>query len=115
MGELYLDGLRECYTLEPSKESGELVALGTYNGILEMSPRFKTITPHLRGVPGYDDFGPHGPIELHWGNYPGNTEGCCLLGTTRAMDFVGNSRAALAMLVAKLPDTFTVTYEGGET
>jgi hypothetical protein len=110
MGELLFGDLT-MFTLEPPQSSGELVALGTYQAVLEMSPRFKTLTPHLKGVPGYDDNGPHGPVEIHWGNYPGNTEGCCIVGTIRGIDFVGNSRAALEMLVAALPGNFTVTYE----
>jgi|ERR1700691_5341240 len=115
MGELYLDGVQQCFTLEPPRESGELVTLGTYQAVMEMSPRFQTMTPHLKGVPGYQDNGPHGPIEIHWGNYPGNTEGCCIVGTIRGIDFVGNSRAALEMLVAKLPNQFTVTYTDANT
>ena len=111
MGELYLDGVQQCFTLEPPRDSGELVAPGTYQAVMEMSPRFQTMTPHLKGVPGYQDNGPHGPIEIHWGNYPGNTEGCCLVGMTQGRDFVGDSRAALEMLVAKLPNEFTVTYQ----
>jgi Family of unknown function (DUF5675) len=115
MGELYLDGAQQCFTLEPALSSGELVDPGTYQAVMEMSPRFQTMTPHLKGVPGYQDNGPHGPIEIHYGNYPGNTEGCCLVGTTRAMDFVGNSRAAFEILVAKLPNEFTVTYTNANT
>jgi hypothetical protein len=116
MGEVYLDGTFECYSLEPAQSAigstgiVELVVAGTYQGVLELSPRFGIETPHLRGVPGYDDSGPHGPIEIHWGNYPGNTEGCCLVGMTQSEDFVGNSRDALTELLAKLPRVFTVTY-----
>jgi hypothetical protein len=111
MGDLYFDGLRIMFTLEPAKDSGELIPVGTYKGTLEWSPRFKTMTPHVRDVPGYDNFGPHGPIEIHWGNYPGNTEGCCLVGLTQSQDFVGESRAALARLVGKLGmSEFTITY-----
>jgi Family of unknown function (DUF5675) len=116
MGELYLDGAWQCFTLEPPESAigstgkPELVQLGTYQAALEMSPKFGTITPHLKGVPFYDDNGPHGPVELHWGDYPGNTDGCCLVGGMRAMNFVGNTRVALKMLVAKLPNQFTVTY-----
>jgi hypothetical protein len=111
MGELYFNSEVQLFTLEPPMSSYELVPVGTYLGILEFSPRFQTITPHLKGVPGYDDNGPHGPIEIHWGNYPGNTEGCCIVGTIRGINFVGNSRAALETLVSKLPKSFTVTYE----
>lgn len=110
MGDLYRDDLRIAFTLEPSKDSGELVAVGTYQAKLEMSPRFGVPTPHLKGVPGYDDNGPHGPIEIHWGNYPGNTEGCCLVGLTQSQDFVGESREALRKLIKNLPLEFTVTY-----
>jgi len=110
MGEVYLDGTFECYSLEPADSSGELVQPGTYQALLEFSPRFGIQTPHLRDVPGYDDNGPHGPIEIHWGNYPGDTEGCCLVGQTQGTDYVGNSRDALTELIAKLPSTFTVTY-----
>jgi hypothetical protein len=109
MGELLFGDLT-LFTLEPPQSSGELVPPGTYQGVLQMSPKFETLTPHLKGVPGYDDNGPHGPIEIHWGNYPGNTEGCCLIGTNRGIDFVGNSRGALEILVAALPESFTVTY-----
>ena len=113
MGDVYLNDLRIMFSLEPSKDSGELVPLGTYKGVLAWSPRFKTMTPHVRDVPGYDNSGPHGPIEIHWGNYPGNTEGCCLVGLTQRQDFVGESRAALQKLVDRLGDApeFTVTYE----
>lgn len=114
MGELLIDGVFECYTLEPAQSSDELVPVGTYDASLQLSPRFKTLTPHLRGVPGYDDEGPHGPIEIHWGNYPNNTEGCCLVGQIQIIeeDFVGRSREALSNLVAKLPTglPFTVGY-----
>jgi Family of unknown function (DUF5675) len=114
IGQLYLDGEQQCFTLEPAQDSGELVPPGTYQARMEWSPRFQTMTPHLKGVPGYQDAGPHGPVEIHWGNYPGNTEGCCLVGTNRSIDFVGNSRVALEELVAKLPPTFTVTYQNQE-
>ncbi len=110
MGDLFLDGLRIMFTLEPSKDSGELVPVGTYKGELDWSPKFKTTTPHIKDVPGYDNRGPHGPIEIHWGNYPGNTEGCCLVGLTQSQDFVGQSREALKILVDKLPIEFDVTY-----
>jgi hypothetical protein len=114
-GELLLDNAMQCFTLEPPESSGELVPLGIYKAALLFSPRFQTMTPHLKGVPGYDDNGPHGPIEIHWGNYPGNTEGCCIVGTMRGLNFVGNSRAALELLVSKLTDIFTVTYKEDRT
>lgn len=109
-----MDGEFECWTLEPPL-GAELVPLGTYQAVMAFSPHFDILTPHLRGIPGFDDYGPHGPIEIHYGNYPGNTEGCCLVGTTKGEDWVGNSREAFVALVKKLPPDFTVTYENEET
>jgi hypothetical protein len=114
MGDLYLNGIREFFTLEPAKDSGELVPVGTYKGELDWSPKFKTTTPHIRDVPGYDNFGPRGPIELHWGNYPGNTEGCALVGLTQSQDFVGESRPALKNLVDKMTVEFTIIYSNAQ-
>jgi len=41
-------------------------------------------------------------IYIHNGNYPRNTDGCLLIGSTRATDFVGNSVATLERLQAYL-------------
>jgi hypothetical protein len=55
-------------------------------------------------------------ILFHWGNYPSNTEGCVLLGTSRAVDVpaVWSSRAAHAefMTAVQGVDEFHLTiYE----
>lgn len=41
-------------------------------------------------------------IEFHSGNWGKDTKGCVLLGTKRAVDFVGNSRAAVKDFEARL-------------
>lgn len=43
-------------------------------------------------------------ILFHWGNYPSNTEGCVLLGTSRAADVpaVWSSKAAHAEFMEQL-------------
>lgn len=102
-----------CYTLEPAIP----IQAGTYNARMEVSPHFtamlgtKTLTPHLKGVPGFDDEGPHGPIEIHIGNTPENTGGCCLVGLTHPEDdFIGESRAAFFKLISLLSEEFQVCY-----
>jgi hypothetical protein len=74
-----------------------------------ISPRYGE-TFEITGVPGRTH------ILFHWGNYPSNTEGCVLLGTSRAVDVpaVWSSRAAHAEFMAAVQgvDEFHLTiYE----
>ncbi len=46
--------------------------------------------PLVENVSGFDD------IEIDTGNYPVNTNGCLLLGSTESVDFVGNSDLTVA-------------------
>jgi hypothetical protein len=104
---LFIDGHRECYTLEPSKSIPE----GTYTITLYASPRFKMLLPLLIRVPGYDC------IEIHPGNFPKDTNGCILVGLTKAVDYVGQSRIAFNRLMDKIKKTIAMLdYKGeGET
>ena len=96
-GELSLDSdPRIYYTLEPP--AGRAIPAGAYKVIIVPSPRFKRDMPRLLNVPGW----PQDDVLLHWGNVPEETEGCILVGLTRAEDFVGSSRDAFAQLYARL-------------
>ncbi len=99
-GEMRLDGAFFCYTLEPradpSKGKPYCIPVGQYPVTLAFTPRFQMITPHVMGVSGFEE------IEIHPGNFPKDTEGCCLVGSTRDTDFVGNSRATFAKLMPQL-------------
>lgn len=96
-GELSLDGGRLCYTLElPNKDGqpGSCIPQGRYPVSVYPSPKFGRLMP-LVGVPRRTT------IEIHWGNYPHNTEGCILLGHTHEPDFVGESKNAFDEFWAK--------------
>lgn len=108
-GLLDIDGIFQCYTLEPrmARLQGKPYAIpaGAYTLALERSPHFSAImgydflTPHVLGVPGFDY------IEIHPGNKPADTRGCCLVGETRdpaAPDWIGNSVLAFTSLMARL-------------
>jgi hypothetical protein len=111
MGSMFLDGVFHSYTLEPrwdqSKGKPFAIPNGTYAADLEFSEHNGFITPRLQNVPNFTD------IEIHPGNTPADTLGCCLIGYTRSTDFVGASRAAFADLLEKLgSQEFSVSYSG---
>ena len=51
---------------------------------------------HIKGVPNRE------LILVHVGNYPKNSKGCILVGNTRALNFVGESRKAFYKLMYDL-------------
>ncbi len=101
IGQLFVDGLLECHTLEdmvrPEKIFGETaVPAGSYQVVISMSQRFKTRLPLLVDVPGYTG------VRIHPGNTKADTLGCILVGQSRGTDSIGASRAAFGVLMPKL-------------
>lgn len=96
---MFVDGAFFCYTLEPPKRENikpRAIPPGTYELTIRFSPKHGRLIPHVENVPGFSE------IEIHIGNYPKDTEGCCLVGTTRSLDFVGGSHGAFDTLFAKM-------------
>lgn len=113
IGELYIDDVFECYTLEDKdrelnssmsiedikkKKEFAITAIpyGRYDVELYMSPRFKKLLPLIKDVKGF------GGVLIHSGNKPEDSEGCILVGLTRDTDFIGNSRVAFKSLYDKI-------------
>jgi Family of unknown function (DUF5675) len=93
-----------CFTLEDvvrgpgEKIHGKTaIPLGKYKVTLDPSPKFhQAIRPRLHDVPNFEG------ILIHEGNTAENTEGCILVGRTRAddkPDFIGSSQDALHALM----------------
>lgn len=77
LGDLDVDGLPFCHTLElPRGDYGKGCAIppGRYKVILNPSARFQRIMPRVLDVPGRTG------ILIHKGNTHLNTEGCILVG-----------------------------------
>jgi hypothetical protein len=101
IGKLYVDGVFECHTLEDVVRDVKIahetaIPEGRYPVKLDTSPKFGKDIPHVANVKGFTD------ILIHNGNTPEQTWGCILVGQSTAPNFVGNSKAALKALVAKL-------------
>jgi len=101
IGELLIDGVFECFTLEdierPVKIKAETaIPKGTYKVIINESNRFKRLMPLLLNVPNFEG------VRIHSGNTNHDTEGCILVGQTRNKNYIGQSRKAYEKLFKKM-------------
>ena len=101
IGELYVDGVFECFTLEdvvrPVKIHGmTAISAGVYQLDITFSARFKRLLPELRHVPNFEG------VRIHPGNTDADTEGCILVGQSKGKDFIGSSRAAFNKLFPRM-------------
>lgn len=113
IGELFVDGVKECFTIEDKDRklhcdmseaeiakikvhSKTAIPTGRYKVVISYSNRFQKYLPEVIGVKGFAG------IRIHPGNTAADSEGCILPGSTKAPDFVGNSRSAFNALFAKM-------------
>lgn len=123
IGNLYIDGVFFCNTLEDTdrglsqfmllsdiyrgKIKGKTaIPRGTYRVVLsEQSPRFRSdpkyafckgYIPRLRNVPAWEG------VLIHIGNYPKDTEGCILVGKNTVKGAVMESTKTFQALYEKL-------------
>lgn len=101
IGELSVNGVLECYTLEdrvrPVKVKGmTAIPAGSHEVVITYSERFKRPLPLLLNVPNFDG------IRIHCGNTAKDTEGCILVGKSKKTDFIGSSKIAFDPLFEKL-------------
>ena len=92
IGQLGIDGVYECYTLEPAKP----IPAGRYQVTPYDSPDHHEVVPFVNHVPG------HTYVEIHVGNTTEDTKGCILVGKTTKENSIGASRVAFTELMAKL-------------
>ena len=122
IGEITINGVHECYTLElPVVDGlpGSAIPPGLYSITIAPSPKFMKSTdpwvdlmadeiPHIMGIPGRSN------ILIHWGNRDIDTDGCILVGQTYGENFIGASRAAFGALQPKILIACSNSLEGCE-
>lgn len=109
IGELLVNGVIECFTLEDHyptpyvKTPGKTaIPEGTYPVAITNSPRFSKLAGHpvdlplVCKVPGFEG------VRIHPGNTAADTEGCILVGVAFTEDRIEKSRLAYAALLPKL-------------
>ncbi len=106
IGELFVNGKFECFTLEDKVRAVKIhgktaIPVGIYEVAITFSDKFKKQLPLFLNVPNFAG------IRIHSGNTHADTEGCILVGTSKATDFVGGSRAAFKALFPKLQKALT--------
>lgn len=101
IGKLYVNDVFHCFTLEDKVRDVKIknvtaIPAGRYKVVVDFSNRFKQLMPLLLNVPNYLG------VRIHTGNYSKDTEGCILVGSTKAVNFIGNSKKAYAKLLSTI-------------
>lgn len=102
IGDLYVDGAMQCFTLEKPWMNGanipdkSAIPEGTYSLSVTFSNRFQRNMPLISGVPGRDG------IRIHTGNTSVDSEGCIIVGLYSAPDVVWKSKLAFAALYPRI-------------
>lgn len=113
IGRLTVDGQYFCDTLEDrvrdltkeKKVPGETaIPAGTYDMVVNISPKFKRMLPRLLNVPNFDG------ILIHRGNTANDSAGCILVGENKVVGRVINSTG----YEQKLTDMLLKAQQKGE-
>jgi len=107
IGELYINDVFECYTLEDVERPVKIqnvtaIPRGLYQVTITHSNHFNRDLPLLLNVPNYEG------VRIHPGNTAADTEGCLLVGKAKTSNTVTQSRDAFAALFPKLQAALSV-------
>ena len=112
-GELFINGVFFCYTLEDTDRNlkseqdikiiekikikhSTAIPTGKFKVIISYSNRFKQLLPLLLNVKGFLG------IRIHSGNIAEHSSGCVLVGSIKYKNSIGNSRVTMKKLLTKL-------------
>jgi|3_EtaG_2_1085321.scaffolds.fasta_scaffold10513_5 hypothetical protein len=108
LGKLFIDGVFECYTLEnpylDNQNNISCIPTGYYHWKIRNEPQSKYPYPHIHITNVVD----RSWILIHIGNYPKDTLGCILPGTSYGEDAVWNSKEAFEKVMSKVSNDGTI-------
>lgn len=109
IGELFVDGVFQCFTLEDTvrevagepvsawkKQNITAIPRGRFQVTITHSPHFGCDLPLLINVPGFT------AVRIHWGNKAADTDGCILVGQTKEANLIYKSKDAFDALFPKI-------------
>ena len=103
LGTLYINDVKECFTLEDTvraegvKVYGKTaIPYGRYKIAIDFSPHFDMLMMHVLDVPNFEG------IRIHPGTVEADTLGCILVGHTQSKISIGASGLGYAWVLAKV-------------
>ena len=107
MGVLGINGTHTCFTLEDVARAKGVkipketcISAGSYNVIMDYSPRHEKIMPHILNVPLFEG------VRFDIANKSVEVEGCIAVGFERFYDLLGSSSAAYEYITKQINETF---------
>jgi hypothetical protein len=114
ISDLSLNGQRECFVLEDTVrapgvkiQNETAIPAARFRVIVDWSNRFKKYAFHILDVPNYTG------VRMHSGNTDADTDGCLLVGQTRALNAIFGSHNAFVALWEKLTEQAGFSEEHG--
>jgi hypothetical protein len=106
IGELTIDGVHQCFTLEDKVRAEKIfgktaIPAGRYEVVVNESAHFHKLLPELVDVPSFEG------VRIHSGNKAADTEGCILVGRTKGTNVVNDSHVAFDALFPKIQAAVT--------
>ena len=122
IGSLFIDNEFFCYTLEDkTRQPGvkvygkTAIPFGVYSLTLSWSNRFNELMPLIYNKPDLSVQDGKGVrfdgIRIHSGNTAKHSHGCILVGKTKSVNFIGNSKKAYIELMDKLKSIDIIKLE----
>lgn len=111
IGEIFINGIKIGYSLElpwrNNKPRVSCIPAGHYTAFIRKAgtSQWSYDVIQLYSVPGRT------AIQIHRGNYPRNTLGCILPGTSKGLNTVWDSKTAMDQIMAAAEDANVITID----